>query len=267
MISYHPDPVDLKKTYWAKGFLTADVPLERVARGIASHVWSPIVWKDGHRRGDNFIASYFLALDFEDEDYPLSRAFDDFGDFIHIIGTTKSHQQWKDKKPPMDRFRVVIPWDRPITSAREHRYNMLEASRLYPCDPACKDAARYFFPCREVISVNTTGSVWGVVDTPDTFEAPLTPRQIFNLKRRNLLGILDPWVSHFLETGEHFGAGRNESIFVSACKLFEIGTPEAEVYNRIQASPFDRTDLSDKQILASIQSAKRRIQNEESSKK
>ena len=65
---------------------------------IESHVWSPIIWKDGYRAKKNFTSARLLVLDFDDGNLTLEQAIEKFEPYIHIIGTTKSHQIEKAPK-------------------------------------------------------------------------------------------------------------------------------------------------------------------------
>jgi hypothetical protein len=74
-----------------------------------------------------------------------------------FIATSKSHQREKPKgakvMPPCDRFRVVVPLSRPLHSDADFKATWFETRRLFPkADEACKDAARFYFPCREVVA-------------------------------------------------------------------------------------------------------------------
>lgn len=134
-------------------FKTVDIGMIReLAHYMIHGAWSPIVWKDGYRKTDNFISSDYLALDCDDGAWTLESAKQWLmsNKLKGIIGTTKSHQIAKGEKPACDRFRVVVPWSTPIINYQTYRANMENILRQIPADKACKDGARFFFPCKKI---------------------------------------------------------------------------------------------------------------------
>lgn len=129
---------------------------------ITSKAWSPCIWEDGVRGKRNFLLSEYLALDFDDGKWSLMDALTwtmDHG-YKAIIATTKSHQKEKVsasgvRSPAVDRFRMILPFDREIESLDEFEYNMAEVMKITPTDVSCKDGGRFYFPCT---------SIWQVVD-------------------------------------------------------------------------------------------------------
>lgn len=114
---------------------------------ITTKVWSPCVWRDGKRKKENFISAHFLVLDFDDVgDETMDELNHSLQDHKRIIATTKSHQIEK-KGVVCDRFRLILPFDRPITNLYEYEYNMeLAIKKWWWADKNAVDAARFFFP-------------------------------------------------------------------------------------------------------------------------
>ena len=136
---------------------------------VSRFTWSPIIYKENTRKQANFLKSVIIALDFDDGEMTLAQAVDNyFCDVRHIIGTTRSHQLEKNGII-CDRFRVILQLEKPITTAREYRWQMKCAVKRYPIDPQATDAARLFYPCNEIVSVSD-GELWEVHDVPSTFE-------------------------------------------------------------------------------------------------
>ena len=153
-ISYHPD-VNRGHWHYNANFIAVDVDFFRVEKAIKTHAWSNNVWDMGRRKEANWQFSDFCVFDFDDGIMTLENAIDNyFCDYQHIIGTTKSHQKQKGTSPPCDRFRVVIPWEQRIKDINKYRYNMRFYSQEFPSDKACKDGARYFAPCKQIVSTN-----------------------------------------------------------------------------------------------------------------
>jgi hypothetical protein len=143
--------------------VTSDVA--RLARGISSCVWSPIIWQDGYRKESNFLRARWVALDFDDS-LSLQEAMDIWQDSIHIIGTTKSHGI------KGERFRVVLRLSEDCEDVADYRHTVETLSRTYGGDSACKDGARFFFPCREIVSTLDEGYTQEIVKAPPPEEYP-----------------------------------------------------------------------------------------------
>lgn len=173
MISYHPSKVDPERPgrYFAGFRSTHLTEPERLAKCMAGYVWSPCVWRWGKRKQSNFIGALWCVMDFDDGDMSLDQAVRTWQDMTHVIGTTKSHQQLKNGHV-CDRFRVAIRWKDPITDLRRYRYNMVKFTNKYPCDTSCRDAARFFFPCKEIVSVGEGFAEDVTMEVPERFEKP-----------------------------------------------------------------------------------------------
>jgi hypothetical protein len=164
MFSWHPlKSTDASK--FSRGFklLEADTfddswRMEYLERAITKHCWSPIIIKGGHRLEKNFLGSHICALDFDAPYTPLDCAIEEFKDFSHIIATTKSHQKPKNGVV-CDRYRVVLWWERLITDLAEYKFNLSKQIDNYYSDKACKDGARFFFPCVDIVSSNGNGKL------------------------------------------------------------------------------------------------------------
>ena len=171
MFSWHPlKSTDASK--FSKGFkiLEADTfddswRMQYLERAITKHCWSPIIIKGGHRLEKNFLGSYICALDFDAPYTPLACAIEEFKDFSHIIATTKSHQKPKNGVV-CDRYRVVLWWERLITDLAEYKFNLSKQIDNYYSDKACKDGARFFFPCVDIVSSNGNGKLVPVQPLP-----------------------------------------------------------------------------------------------------
>jgi hypothetical protein len=128
----------------------AYIESRRISKHILTKSWSPIVFKGGERLQKNFLFSDWGVLDYENGT-TLEEAQNNFCDCVHIIGTTKSHTE------ESHRFRVLIPWMERITDLETFRYNQASFINKYDTDQACKDGARFYFPCTKIVSVNTEG--------------------------------------------------------------------------------------------------------------
>lgn len=157
MISFHSSKDFSSPNMFASGFRSAEIfDMERISRCITQFVWSPIVWENGIRHQSKFLAVRLCALDFDDGDLTLENAVNSFCDMTHVIGVTKSHQ--KEKNGIIcDRFRVVLVFESKIENLEIYKSNMALLTRIHGADKACKDGARFFYPCNEIVSVNNDG--------------------------------------------------------------------------------------------------------------
>lgn len=145
---WHPDP------HWWLEHQSEQLPhtLESIAEGIEFNVWSPLVYQGSHRIGKEFVEAYYIGLDF-DEGKTLEWAIETFRSYACIIGTTRNHQIVKDKKPACDRFRVVLRLTHRTTDEAVFKATVTNMIKRYSTDRSCKDVARFFYPCKEIIYI------------------------------------------------------------------------------------------------------------------
>ena len=146
---------------------------------MRGHVWSPVVWSSGERLQKNFSAAQWCVLDFDCGEMSLGEAQNTFCDMVHVIGTTKSHRVEKNGRC-CDRFRVALRFSEVIRDLRVYRYNMAKMTHNYPCDSSCRDGARYFFPCTQIVSICDDEDAFQVdviKEVPESFER--TPKAKF----------------------------------------------------------------------------------------
>ena len=197
--------------------------------------WSPIVWKDGVRRQENFESAEFVVLDFDDGKLTVAAAVDHFASegVRFILGVTRSHGRPKGASPAQDRFRVVMHMDSPLTHLARYKQNMRRIISAYPADTACGDGARIYRPCTKIIAA------------ADGDRIPMLPYQ--EPKPRNpdiganmrMLGKIPRWVEEVLS--RDCPGQRNQTVFRVAAKLAEYGFSESEIRRMILDSPISLT--------------------------
>lgn len=220
----------------AWGYNVLDTPLDVMARHLTRSIWSPIIFEQGYRNSANFRETQICALDFENPEYPLAQALNDFCDMRHIIGTSRNHQREKDGHPPMDRFRVVMFFEKPFTDLEHYTQNMLAIIKRYGADPQCADGARLYYPCREIVSFLDDGYLVDVVEKSTHKEERL---RHFNAKEKYLYlhaGVLPEFAEMFSRTVIPVGS-RNSACWRVARDLFKVGFATDDVYDWIVASP------------------------------
>lgn len=202
------------------------------AATITRNIWSPIIWKDGVRTKANFQSCAYFVLDIDDG---MSLAdmvnFCNAQNVSHIIGTTKSHRKEKvsssgKMSPAADRFRVIFPADTACTDAELYRYNLGIMAERFGCDESATDAARFFYPCTEVVAATTFASgrvCWLPFDAEYVPERVRYERRRENNRAAGALGMLPPWMSAILNGQEVVEADRHKTVLRMGIMLGEIG--------------------------------------------
>ena len=149
------------------------LPLVQLTEVICKRSWSPTIFNEepytnpkGQKKGKfyrsnkNVEAMEGIGLDFDGGcTIEEVKAILAKNNLAGIIGTTRNHQKVKvtksgKKKPACDRFRVILKFDRPLRSDDELKKLWPKISRIFPMiDESCKDAARFFYPCKEIVAV------------------------------------------------------------------------------------------------------------------
>lgn len=196
-----------------------------------------MVFRDGRRRTDHFISARWLALDFDSPEYPLAQALNEWCDTTHLIGTTKSHQRTKGDKPPCDRFRLLVPFDREITSIDEYVYNYDLMVERYGADSQAKDPARLFFPCEAIASTETSGLLQPVRLVPEGVTTYSHREAAFQERTEHYRDakIIPSWLRARLDTEIPFGK-RNNAIYGLAKDLTGFGLAPEKIYSLVLAS-------------------------------
>ena len=240
MISYHPDQKNIgRKNFYYCNFRAVDTnDVHRIAYALTRFVISPIVFKDGYdrwgkfrknyRHSSCFVSSNWIGLDF-DEGPTLAEITKTFCDVRHVIGTTKSHQIPKGAKPACDRFRVLLQLPLTITDYQEYKDVLRYYVSEYDADSQCIDAARFFWPCKEVTSI---------FDDEETIDIKKTPREVRQSDENPYHGShhIPPWIRHWLEYGVPQGS-KNKACLKIGIWLTKAGFSIAEIVNMIMTSP------------------------------
>jgi hypothetical protein len=260
-VSVNKNPVDVTKpNYYARDYYAEALPLglESLILIIANRVWSDCLWKDGRRRQEGFLGSYFCVVDV-DSGYPLAQAIKDVCDVQHIIGTTKSHGV------KGDRYRIIFPWGDKITDLDLYRYNLGCAIDHFDGDGQCIDAARYFWPCREIVSASLEGPTKEVKPLPDNYKSTAEKQLLF--AQQNVIqgrrGVLPFEYQHALRAGAPF-QGRNQMLYRMAIALYHLGYRGTDLYSLVTTSNFLKNGdpMPDKEIRATLESAFKRYLRE-----
>ncbi len=223
--------------------------LEHIAGVICNTVWSPFLYKKDHRCEKDFLEAHWIGLDF-DSGKTLTWAVEEFRYHACIIGTTKSHGLAKGPLPACDRFRVLLKLNGSTKIKEDLKATLAALVNRYGSDAACKDAARFFMPCRDIVFVGKEGGDLIPLRSPPT---PLDRRYPISIHQK------DKRPSGYSITDLILGAGfreggRNTAVNKAAFALFApyFGHSFDYVYRFIRPL----TDIPESELLATLISAK-----------
>lgn len=221
---------------------------------MTTRVWSSFIWKDGKRQGAAFEHASGIVLDIDDGP-SISETIDKLSAerISYIIGTTKSHQIQKGDNPPCDRYRVLIPIaaDDPFAGdAFQVRQNVMRLISLYKSDPAAKDLARKWMPCRRVVACEMSRPPYKLKE----FQAEESRK----IEGRNFM--MPRWLAAKLE--ETISSNRNYTVHSLACAMFEYTTRSYEQVESMfihNVKITGRDTFTDNEIRQAVRSAYRKI--------
>jgi hypothetical protein len=248
-VSVSPNRVDYETPWaYAQGYQQVELnDLKSLARLITSAVWSGCVWQGGERKEKCFHVSSLCVLDV-DNGYPLQQAIKDVCDSQHVIATTKSHGI------KGDRYRIILPWEAPIPHLDVYRYNMERVISRFDADPACVDAARYFWPSKEVVSISEDGYFEDVRPLPPDYETKNQKELQAAAKHLANPGVLPAWITSALKNGVPEGF-RNNNVYDIAKVLAYHGLGEPETIQMIMNSAIK---LTLKEVSSAVKSGRKR---------
>lgn len=224
----------------------------KLSQVIATHPWSPIAFRDNYRKGTNFLFSDWAVLDYDDGMTTVAQAIEQFCDCIHIIGTTKRHQE------SHPRFRVCIPWSHRIEDLDTFKFNQKKIIKENDTDAQCIDGARFYYPCREIVSINPTGFRMDVLQPTETQKKT---EHRHKSEKSGFSSAVTFFMKNVMEEGK-----RNFQIYQVAKDLFRIGLLRRTIKDIVLSSPTYRykkiSDELSAEIDQTIESAWRSINDE-----
>lgn len=230
-----------------------------LAEYMLKYAWSPCIWRDGKREKENFLEAHFLVLDFDQPgEETLEEINHSLQDHKRIIATTRNHQKLK-KGVLCDRFRLVIPFDRPLTTLADYEYNMQLALKKWPwVDKSALDGGRFFFPSNKILYFDNSAIYsWETSTTPTSYLDTLT-----TLKTKinmNVNGKIPDWCLGFINNGWLGRDGsRHVRVYAVAFELFKQGFVEDDVVRLIRRAPIDWQGVNWR---ASVENARRKVLN------
>jgi len=164
----------------------------------------------------------FVALDFDSGEVTIDEARSIWEGCSHIIGTTSSHTPAKHK------FRVILTLEKRIKKSEDYKATVSSISKRYGADVSVADSARFFFPCREIVSISS-GDLQEIIE-------PEIERQKFPVREPNTLvipsKILRSLTYEVVPVGE-----RNNWCYGVGADLSLAGYSFDDIMARVLASP------------------------------
>lgn len=190
--------------------------------------YSAHTFKDGHRNNDNAIEGFELLMLDVDSGTPLDIARLLLDNYTYLIATTKSHN--KEKKGVVcDRYRIILPMKNRLELSKEQytkfMTNLMEDMPI-ELDPACKDAARFYYGASGEYWYNEGELFDADKYIPNTQEEEQYIKQGKTLAKGNISGI-----SQYIIRNE--SNGRNSSLIKLALLLARNGYRENELKEEI----------------------------------
>jgi hypothetical protein len=169
---------------------------------------------------------------------------------VHVVGTTKSHQKEKGGQI-CDRYRVAIALDGFCEEPAVYKRICNHFIERFNADKACSDAGRFFWPCKEIISVQEEGDRFdfGTMVPEPAAPKPPAARETSgsgpSYERRR------ERIEAFRATGAYAEGCRNEAVYRHACDLFFDRIPLANAIAEI----LPITSLPPSEGIATVSSA------------
>jgi hypothetical protein len=222
---------------------------------VLSVSWSPILFSRDIRRAKNFEIAAVIGIDI-DSGMTLIDGVNAASDYSHILATTKSHRKAKSNSPACDRFRIIFPLSRPVTDNEYHAVLWHVKKTMYPAmDDQCIDSARFFFPCKELVSF-ADGDPIDVDGMLQAIGARVHERveQIHAAAATPLP--LPTWLRMFLDSESDTFVGEfNATLNRAAFELNRLGYSYDDALELLRKPIEARWEAPDENDLATIQSA------------
>lgn len=229
-----------------KTFNPRHVTIDELAFVIKHHVWSPVIFKDSHRRKASFESCDVLAFDFDDG-YSIEDAINlvQTWNSWAIIGTTKSHQKEKSGEAPCDRFRMILRASSSCVDREQYEYNMELWLEKLKADKSCKDGARYFYPCEEIVFKQTGDTIdWHLLPENYIRELDRFKKNQKAAERHRHQGTIPRWIQTRVSEGVTPG-NRHRYCYAIGAALSEIGYGIDEITEFICRGPLAAIGVQD----------------------
>lgn len=202
--------------------------LSDMAKVITKNLWSPIIYKNNRRLGQNFEASMFVAIDMDKGNTlkNIHETLDDLG-LMYLIGLTKNHQKWKNGEKPCDRYRLILVADRFCENPEDYRFTIISFINALKSDDSCKDLARCYYPCTEIYAVNDQGhTMQWLKKPPEKLRKPTEKKTVNQTKVLEYLS-----GKRLVKSGS-----RHMTLFTAICELRRLGLTDEQITDIVHDS-------------------------------
>ncbi len=254
--SMHPNTKDLgNHAFYAKGYTVKTYQhIWQLAQAVTQNHNSPVIWKYGIRKQENFAFAEFAVLDCDEGAMTLLEAQEEFKPYRHIIGTTKSHQQLKGNKV-CDRYRVFLALEKRVEKAEDYAATNTALAKRYGGDLQAVAAHMAFMPLKEIVGFSADGKLLPIsVYIPVVVQKNRPPNAIYS-KNREIPDYIREWLQFGAPAGQ-----ANLTCFKIASGLARRGFYEDEIVEIVLNSsvPTNRTSQVEKEVRSAVRSAVRR---------
>ena len=257
---YHRNIEDIGKgSHYSKGWLGIKAPTAgEVAKIITKYPSSNCLWGNGDRKKTNFRQALWLGLDF-DEGTTLEQGIENFRQYIHVIGTTKSHML-KKNGVAHHRFRVFLKFSELCVSKDDYEFTCKKWVSKYNADKACVDAARFFWPCKEIVSLNFIGKVVKILNADDEVQRKKEEYK----KRTDKMKLMypDKGIPAHIQNKLRFGtANRNIACYGIGSDLTKLGFSFEEIVSLVENSAIISNGFPINEALSAIKSGVEKVRH------
>lgn len=128
---------------------------DELVRFVTNYAWSPFIF-NGYRREENFISTDFLVFDI---DYGMT--IEECSNLVKKAGLCCLCLPSPSHTEEAQRFRVILPLERPITNLQVYAETWRKGATLFgAADEQCKDGCRGYFGSTEVDGFWTDGELF-----------------------------------------------------------------------------------------------------------
>ncbi len=258
--SLHPNTNDIgRHSVYSRGWEVSneltfrDLGYQHEAYWLAdvclNHLVGCGIWNQGVRSEKAWRYADWIALDF-DAGPPLEIILPLVQQYVHVVGTTKSHQIAKGNAEPCDRFRVFLQLAERCSDLSLFRDGQRSLIGKLGGDLATIDGARMFQPCKTIVSKASVGAGYKLARA-----VPLRPRAVGNFHGDRIPRYVSDWLSGGVGDGE-----RNKICFRIGAILTACGMDESTIVDTIMNSsiPLNTSDSVWREVRSAVRNGARR---------
>jgi len=243
-IMYHPQNPERPCSLFAKGWKYAyAATVGEIERYITRYRTATAIWKNQTRKKTNFMFAEWICVDV-DQGLSLENAKKQVANYVHLIGTTRSHgKEKKDATDPSqtivcDRYRVYLRLMSRVTDIDMYEATGKRWCKVFQGDSSGALASQMMRPVTQIVSKKFYGKA--IVPYAD-YELIEKKKKKFISRDRSLNEhyapgkILPGWAENVLRYGCAWNS-RDKVIYMLGRDAKKIGLTEDEILARIANS-------------------------------